>query len=63
MDCGTLPVAVNKNKRTIVSKWIKIQNTVSNDDEEPHSDWTEDLEAELKQINNEDLTLKDTAVE
>ena len=62
MECGTLPVAVIKNKRLGVAKQIKLQNATDNDDYDPHPDWTEELEAELQQIRNEDLTIKDTEV-
>ena len=62
MDSETLPGAVSKNKRTRVAKWIELRNAAANDDDEPHPDWTEELEAELQRIKNEELTLKDTAV-
>ena len=60
MDSDMLPGAVSKNKRTRVAKWIEIRNASANDDDEPHPDWTEELEAELQQIKNEELTLKST---
>ena len=62
MDCGMLPVAVRKNKRTKVAKWINLRNAADKDDDKPHPEWTEYMEAELQQINNKELTLKDTAV-
>ncbi len=62
MDSETIPGAVSKNKRTRVAKWIELRNAAANDDDEPHPDWTEELEAELQQIKSEELTLKDTAV-
>jgi hypothetical protein len=61
MDSETLPAAVSKNKRTRVAKWIELRNAAPNDDDEPHPDWTEELEAELQQIKSEELTLKGTA--
>ena len=62
MGCETLPGAVIKNKRTRVAKWVDLRNSAANDDENPHTYWTEDLEDELQRIKNEDLTLKDTTV-
>ena len=61
MDCGTLPVLVRKNKRTIAAKWINIRDATANDDEKPHTDWTEELEAELQLMKNEDITFKYSA--
>jgi hypothetical protein len=59
MDSETLPGAVSKNKTTRVAKWIELRNAGDNDDE-PRPDWTEELEAKLQKIKNEELTLKDT---
>ncbi len=56
MDSETIPGAVSRNKTTRVAKWIEIRNAAS------PPDWTEELEAELQKIKNEELTLKDTAV-
>ena len=56
MECGTLPVLVRKNKRTISANWIKTRNATANDDEKSHPDWTEELETELQLMNNEDIT-------
>jgi hypothetical protein len=63
MGSETLPGAVSKTKATRVAKWIEIRNAAANDDDEPHLDWTEELEANLQRIKNEELTIKHTAVE
>ena len=62
MENETLPGTVSKNKRTRVAKWIDLRNVAANDDDEPHPDWTEEMEVELQQIKNEEITLKDTVV-
>jgi hypothetical protein len=62
MDSETIPGAVSRNKTTRDAKWIEIRNAASNNDDESPPDWTEELEAELQKIKNEELTLKDTAV-
>jgi hypothetical protein len=61
LDSETLPGAVTKNKTARVAKWIDIWNAAANDDDEPQPDWTEENEAELQHVKNEELTLKDTA--
>jgi hypothetical protein len=63
LDSETLPGAVTRNKTTRVAKWIEIRNAAANDDDEPQAqpDWTEENEAELRNIKNEELTLKNTA--
>jgi hypothetical protein len=63
MDSETTPGAVGKNKGTRVAKWIELRNAAVNDDDEPHPNWTVELEAELQRIKNTELTLKDTALE
>jgi hypothetical protein len=63
MDSETTPGAVGKNKGTRVAKWIELRNAAVNDDDEPHPNWTAELEAELQRIKNTELTLKDTALE
>jgi hypothetical protein len=63
MDSETMPGAVGKNKGTRVAKWIELRNAAVNDDDEPHPNWTAELEAELQRIKNTELTLKDTALE
>jgi hypothetical protein len=62
MDRETISGAVSRNKTTRAAKWIEIRNATSNNDDESPPDWTEELEAELQKIKNEELTLKDTAV-
>ena len=62
LDSETLPGAVTKNKTTRVAKWIELRNAAGDDDDKPRPDWTEELEAKLQKIKNEELTLKDTAV-
>jgi hypothetical protein len=62
MDSETIPSAVSRNKTTRVAKWIEIHNAASNNDDKSPPDWTEELEAELQNIKNDELILKDTAV-
>ena len=62
MDSEVIPGAVIKNKRIWVTKWIELRNAAANDDDKTHHEWTKELEAELQQVKNEDLTLKDNAV-